>query len=201
MAELLVSVAIIVVITVVVLFNQRTFDDQIALSNAVSEIEIEIRQAQVYGVSVREFSPNTDEFDVAYGVSFARANNDRYIAFADRSPQNARYDGNNSSTNCTFGGSSECLNLATIQRGNVISRLCVIQSNGNPSCPTSGSGAVRRLDVLFQRPNPDAVFTFINAGGNTIPFPNHIGAAIEITSPAGSTRMINIYKTGQISVQ
>ncbi|OHA88712.1 MAG: hypothetical protein A2653_00215 [Candidatus Zambryskibacteria bacterium RIFCSPHIGHO2_01_FULL_43_25] len=202
--ELIVSISIIVVITAVVAFNQKDFDDQISLANLATDIEVEIRQAQVYGISVREFAPNTNEFNISYGVSFNLltsfgGGNNFYVSFADRPlpSQNNQYDGIHSGSNCQIGGSSECLNFNNILRGNIISDLCVTLNNNTQQCfPNIG-----RFDVMFQRPNPDAVFTFFNPSGTVVPFPGHKGARIVITSPKGKTQSIHIYKTGQISIQ
>ena len=49
--ELLISMGIIALLTGVVVFNQSDFSDQLALSNLTNEIDIQIREAQTYGIS------------------------------------------------------------------------------------------------------------------------------------------------------
>jgi prepilin-type N-terminal cleavage/methylation domain-containing protein len=199
--ELLVSLAIITVITSVVVFNQNNFADQVALSNTGSEIALQIREAQTYGVSVREFSPGTSEFNLAYGISFAiasgGASNNSYIYFADRNlpgnPQDGYYTSSNPAV-CQPGATSECLGRLYISRGNIITNLCAILANGN--CV-----AVDRTDITFLRPYPNARLAFFHNGG--IPFsPSPLqGARITLSSPSGKTTNIDVYTTGQVSVQ
>ena len=198
LVELLISISIIGLITAIVVFNQSDFSDRLSLSNTVSEIDVLIREAQVYGVSVREFAPATSEFNVAYGVSFnfnnTGSSNSSFLSFADRNPRNGYYD---TPTTCVVGSASECLGRSNLLRGNTITSICVIQSNNATQCaPTVG-----RFDVTFLRPNPDARFAFFNNSGNQISYPNHKGAQVEITSPKGKKQYIFIYTTGQISVQ
>jgi type II secretory pathway pseudopilin PulG len=194
LAELLVSVFIIVIITSVVAFNQKDFTDQIALSNSASEIELDLRQAQTYGISVKELTPGIGDFDIAYGMRFdiiSSGSNTSYISFADKGVKNGRYD-----------GSSELIDVNTITKGNKINRLCAIDSGWNYVCTGNFTYNVQRIDVTYKRPNPNAIFVFYNTGGNVITgFLNHRGAAIELVSPKGITKTVHLFVTGEISIQ
>ncbi len=197
LVELLISVSIMGLITGIVVFNQGEFSDNIALSNVVNEMELQIREAQVYGTGVREFSPGTNEFDAAYGVSFnigsAGASNSSYISFADRGLQNGYF---NTPASCQPGPSSECIRVHNLTRNNIITDLCVIQSNNSTVCnPT-----VARVDITFNRPDPVAKIKFFNASGGVTNFVNHRGAQIEITSPKNKVMTIQVYTTGQIAI-
>jgi len=198
--ELLISISIIVLLTGVVVFNQSDFSDQLALSNLTSEVSIQIREAQTYGISVREFAPGTDNFDVAYGVSFNLGNqgssNTSFYSFADLPPQNGYFD---TPTLCQPGPSSECLSRYNLLRGNTLTDMCVIQSNGDTVC----SSAIGRIDMVFVRPNPTAKITLFNNAGSVVnsSYPGFQGAKLEFTSPHGKKQYIIVYVTGQISIQ
>lgn len=198
LVELLVSVAIIGVITSVVVFNQQDFTDQVALSNTMSEISLQIREAQTYGVSVREFNTGTQEFNLGYGVSFNINNtpglsNSSYIYFADRpsTSNNGTFDTPGS---CLPGPSSECLSRVYLTRGNTITQLCALLSDN--TCPT-----VARLDISFFRPYPNARIIFFNNAGTIVPFPTAQAGKIEITTPSGKVQNIVVYTTGQIAIE
>lgn len=201
LVELLVSLGIIAMITSVVVYNQNAFTDDVALMNTASEIALQIREAQTYGVSVREFSPGTQEFDVAYGVSFTitsgGASNNSYIYFADRNLPSGPQDGYYTSAvagACQPGSTSECLGRLYISRGNTIFNLCAILSGGN--CTT-----LDRADITFLRPYPNARFALFNNGGLPYSPASLQGVRITLRSPGGKTTNINVYTTGQVSIQ
>ena len=195
--EVLVSVAIVVAILAIVVFNQGDFNDQFGLTTNVSDVELQLRQAQVYGVSVREFVPSGGEFTAAYGVSMnltSQGISNGYLFFADRGTKNGAYDG---SSTCLTGGANECIARFTFSRGVTLSQVCVIQSNGSESCTPN----VSRVDVSFLRPDPSARITFFNSSNGQVVYPGHRGARIELASPRGKTRSVVIFTTGQISIQ
>lgn len=198
LVELLISIAIIGSITGIVIYNQGKYSDNLALTNTTTNIELILREAQSYSIAVREFAATTDEFNVAYGTSFNIGNsgssNTSFLSFVDRGTLNGYYD---TPTTCLPGSSSECLLRNNLTGKNIISDLCVLQANNQKTCKPS----VARLDISFLRPNPNAIITFFNAGGNTVSFSNSEGARIEVTSPSGAVQNINIYNNGQISIQ
>ncbi len=202
--ELLVVVGVMGLITSVVVYNQSTFNDTISVDTVIADIDLELRQAQVYGVSVREFAPETGEFNLAYGVSFDLSNDLAFVSFADRGVLNRRYDGTHAYTTvegvavaqCSTSPTSECTKVNIVPRGNRITRICVIQDVGSNSCTPN----VDRVDITFRRPDPKAdVFIFDGGGGEQ--FPDSEGVRVEVTSPGGQTKGISIYRTGQISLQ
>lgn len=198
--ELLISISIIALLTGVVVFNQSDFSDQLALSNLTNEIDIQIREAQTYGISVREFAPGTNNFNIAYGVSFNLSNpgysNTSFYTFADLNPQNGRYD---SPTTCVPGSNSECLSRFNLSRGNILSDMCVILANGGTVCK-AGMG---RIDIVFVRPNPTAQITLIDNAGVIAngAYVGFLGVKFEFTSPKGKKQNITVYTSGQIAIQ
>jgi hypothetical protein len=71
-------------IMAVVLFSYRSFSNHLAVSAASQEIISATRQAQTYGLSVRETGKGTGNFSTGYGVSFGTINPTEYYIFADK---------------------------------------------------------------------------------------------------------------------
>ncbi|MDB5266944.1 MAG: hypothetical protein JWN89_759 [Parcubacteria group bacterium] len=194
--ELLVSIGIMLAIISTVFYNQSKYSQSSSLKNAANEVSLSIRQAQVYGISVKELTPGSDDFTHAYGTSFSIMSGEgsAYILFADRFPYDSMY---NDTWSCPTGGSSECMQKINMTTGNSITGLCVIQANSNEICNNVG-----RVDIAFLRPSTDAKLMFFNGSGNSFSPGNIIGARIILTSStSGLTRSIVVYTTGQISVQ
>ena len=80
--------------------------------------------------------------------------------------------------------SGEEVSVEVIREGGSVSDLC-----GNSTCGKS------EMDVTFKRPNPDAqIVTTPATGGLT-------SATVEVMSRQGSTRTVQVWPTGQISVE
>jgi len=200
--ELLVSIGIMLVITSTVLLNQGTYTSAISLMNLANDISLTIRQAQIYGVSVKELQTGTGDFSSAYGVEFNISNtggNNAYIFFADRGGmKNGYYDG---TWDCPIGGTSECLQKINLSSNNIISKLCMIRKNDNGQCSNNPSMLVDRVDITFLRPSNMANLIFFNNGGQTPGNQNIQGVEITVSSPTTATHTIIVYTTGQISVK
>src|SRR6266481_8758790 len=79
LVELLVTIGITLVILGTLVFNQSHYSDSAALKNLADTIGLTVRQAQVYGVSVKEFNTGSNNFSSAYGVDFNSATPTSYI--------------------------------------------------------------------------------------------------------------------------
>jgi len=170
--EMLVVLGIFAVMTSITVFNYTKFRTETILTNMAYEVALSIREAQIYGVSVR--SPNgqssTSDFQYPYGVNFVEDSNTYYL-FVD----SQNIDG---VTDCP--GSAECVTPYTLQRGILISALqkeCLDQNE---------------LNVTFRRPNPEAIFDNNSDVSD---------AQVELTSPDGDTRYVVIRNNGQIEVK
>lgn len=179
--ELLVSMAIITMITSIVLVNHNKFNGSIFLSNLSYDVALSIRQAQIYGLSVREFAGT---FDIGYGVHFDIATPTSFFIFADID-RNQRY---NSSVD-------SIVETLTITRRNTISKFCATPFGASPveRCTDSGT-PITTLDIAFNRPDPEAVI-IDNLGTS------YTSARITVSSSEGDTRSVVVEGTGQISVQ
>lgn len=183
-----------VIITIVVM-NQSKYTSGAALKNLANSIALSLRQAQVYGVSVREFGPGTEDFSAGYGIDFnllSSGDDESYIFFADRGVKNGIYDG---SWSCPSFTASECLTKTDILYGNNIHELCYIPLSGSENC------TVGRMAISFVRPETEANFVFYHNNGTVMASDNAKGGRIKLSSPNGNTRSVVIYTTGQISVQ
>ena len=183
--ELLVVVGIITVITSIVLVSNAKYGGAVLLQNLAYDIALSIRQAQVYGISVRSF--NASNFSVGYGMHFAVSDNTHYELFAD------------ADNNGLFSDASENVSPSPyeIGRGYKIKSLCATDS-GNESCTFD------TLDIIFKRPEPDARITARNGSGQTCVQNTQEckeEARVVVESPRGQDLSIVIDATGQISVK
>lgn len=195
LVELLVTLSLFVVLTTVVLFSNSQFNGSILLTNLAYDVALTVRQAQTYGVNVREVS--TGVFDKAYGVHFETTRDKQFLLFSDSDGlgNDGRYNGN---WTCNSGG-DECLNSYSIKRGNKISATHVVSSSDD-DCPNLTGCLVKELDITFLRPDPDAKFKAkkSSSGGSVDDITE---ATITVTSAdGGSIRKIVVNSTGQISV-
>jgi prepilin-type N-terminal cleavage/methylation domain-containing protein len=180
LVELLVTISIFAILTVIILTQNAQFNGTILLNNLAFDVALSVRQAQVYGLSVRQSTSSTP-FDVGYGVNFDITNPTSYILFADGN-NNSRYDTS----------PSEALNVFTVNHADKISSLCGTDSAGAQTC--SSGGVLTRLTIVFKRPNLDAQISSNVAGGV------YQTATITVSSPNNNTRTVSIASTGQISV-
>lgn len=127
LAEMLISVAIIGLITAVIMARYDEFDDSVTLQNIAYEVALAAREAQVLGVSVRGVA---DSFGSAFGIHFELSNT--YVIFQDLDDDGVYDDG-------------EEVTVSTLQGGMVINDLCA-----DADC------TITELDITFERPNPDA---------------------------------------------
>lgn len=187
--ELIVSVAIIAVITSVALVQHGQFNNTLALTNLTYEVALSVREAQTLGVSAREVqTPSGGVGNVSYGVFFDHAAPTQYILFADLNRNNT-YD-----SAPLPGGATELVLGFDITRQNRIGDFCGRQSAGANACASDGDADT--LSVLFERPNPDAL-VYVQDGADVDAFD---AATIYLTSAENDVRCVHIENTGQVSV-
>ncbi len=193
LVELLVTIVIFVVLTSIVLFSQGNFNNTVLLNNLAYDIGLTIRQAQDYGVSVKESSgafSSASGVNFSYGVYFnTTVSKTNFVLFADTTGTGGNPDSryNGSVTVCPS-NDVECVQKYNINNGSYISSICTGSSS---SC----SPITSTLTVLFTRPNPDAI---MYVDSNPVPV-NY--AEITVTSVGGTTRKVIITSVGQIYVQ
>lgn len=212
--EMLVSLAIIVMIASIVIYNYSQFNNDIEITNLAYRMAISVRQAQVYSISVRQFPGAPDPFRVPYGVHFSEKMPDAFIIYAD-GDGNGRYSFLDDDIVCDTGPNSECVEKVLIGRGNLIKGFCgVLWPNNFAECfSAEGDNPYHSVDIKFQRPNPDAKFSVydseytpgslvenacVDSGSDDV---DCHGWAICLVSPYGKEKRVVVYETGQISVE
>jgi hypothetical protein len=194
--ELLVVSVIILLISTYILFQQSRFNSTTVMRSLTYSVALSMRQAQVYGTSVRGAITAQANcvvgtyqsgscFTSGYGVHIpsAGASSNFYYQFADLNG-NGVYN------------AGEELPLFRLGSGYRIQSLCAVL-NGGSTCTTPTS-----LTIYFRRPDPDACIA-IN-GGNTCDgvTPQAYSRAYVTIGNSGNsdTRSIKITNTGQIAV-
>ena len=190
--ELIVVSAIILIMTAFVLFQQSKFNSATLLRSLTYSMALSVRQAQVYGTSLRGFvSGGGTTFGSGYGVHFLAAGTPyRYYLFAD----SAGGDGQRAP-----GGGEDVIPPSpfTLGNGYALSRLCVRTGQNTPDCTVS------TLTVFFRRPNPEACISSSAVPGACAAgvVPTYSSAYIEIKSSANNdTRSIKVVDSGQIAI-
>ncbi len=191
LVELLVVSAIILVMTAFILFQHSKFNSTTLLRSLAYSIALSVRQAQIYGTSVRESSRN-GTFVQGYGVYFPLSGSapDRYYLFADLDA-----DGNYDSSPV-----SEALPANfTLSKDYRFKSICMVRI-GQSTCDAT---PVTSLTAYFRRPNPDACLASsatLGACAAGVP-PVYSRAYLTVGSAVNDdTRSIKISETGQISV-
>jgi prepilin-type N-terminal cleavage/methylation domain-containing protein len=192
--ELLVTIVIFVILTGVVLFNQKGFDNTVLLNNLTYDIALTIRQAQTFGVNTRESASSTGYVFPPYGIFLNIDNenggNDKnIILFSDTTPNSTFND--ETSLSCPA-NDAECVQRYSIKRGSYIKQICV------PGGISEDCG-VKKLTIMFKRPKPDALIYKENEKNPA----SALGQAkITISSADGSAESsVVVTSIGQIYVQ
>lgn len=136
--EVLITAAIIGIITGLVTFKYGSFNHLLLLKNQAYQAALDLRETQARALSALGRGGNS--FRDAYGIHFSTSAADRYVFFVDTN-NNGQYD------------AGEELETRRLDSRFQIHRLC---SSAN-SC------TLNQLSVTFKRPNFDAIMK----SGNT----------------------------------
>lgn len=172
--ELLVTIAIIGLMTALVMVKYGAFNSTTLLGAQAYDVALQLRDAQSRAINVR--SANT-EFRAAYGIHFSGGTGN-YQLFIDT-------DGDGE-----FDEGEELGDTFTLDERFTFSALCA----GNPCSSGNTTGA---LSVTFARPDFDA--RIVNESGTTL---SSLGR-IELSAKRGiegMTRAVVVYPSGQIAV-
>ncbi len=197
--ELLVVTAIILVVTAITITSQASFNKTVILANTAYDIALATRSAENFGLGGH--SNNNSIENVGYGVHFDIGEQNSFLIFADT------YTGSGGSCHppgsvldspdtiygdCVYtAGKDTLVNPYTLENGITINDLCV-QKNSSWTC------GQLTLDVVFSRPNGDAI---ISSNGS-VPPPSspYTKACIAVISPQGGVRAVLIDTLGEINV-
>lgn len=196
LVELLVVLVLMSLITLVFLERQQKFDSSTIMRSLAYSIALSLRQAQVYGISVRPSSLGSGNFSTSHGLFFQKSTSTSYLLFADQDG-NHRFQGDPIEKTFALGGNF------------VISEFCAVYYSGSNQvrrCSGAddsggGAGTISMLNIIFVRPNPDAQIYALDASYNPIAGdPPYAYAYVQIKAIDGTTRGIRVWATGQISV-
>lgn len=205
LVELLVVSMIIVLITGFVLFRQQGFNSSTLLRSLSYSVALSVRQAQVYGVSVRESAAGSGVFAPGYGVYFSPnsglADTNHYLMFADANG-NGQYASGEELPRFTIG------NGRSTGADYVIKNICAHPISGSDVCTSSSPPTSPRIDwlsVYFRRPNPDACFATSDvaaacASASTAPTYDYAYIQLRSAGTGSDYRTIKVTSTGQIAV-
>jgi len=170
--ELLVTISIIVIVTGI---RYSSFNNSVLLRSQAYELALDLRQAQVFGVSAS--GQNAGNFRSAFGINVNLGSGQTYTLFQDTNNNNAFDDG-------------EAVEVFVIDPRFTITGFCVMR--GFRQC----FQGTAQLAILFQRPDYDAV---INYRGNS----NYTSASIQISTGGTDpeSRNIIVEQSGNIYVQ
>lgn len=169
LVELLVSISIMTLVSAVILARHSSYNSAVLLRNQAYEVAFTIREAQNYALSAvftdTGTGLSTDSFRERYGVHF-EAGNSVYYLFRDDNGDGG-YDA-----------------------GEEIGQPGRLDPRFVFSSVPGGTGV---FDVMFERPNFDAIFDPNPSGPAGTP-------AIITVSTDTSSRDIEVTRTGQIAV-
>ena len=178
--EMLVVTAIMILISGLLLASNSRFGGTVQLESLAYDIGLSIRQAQVYGISVRQFSPGV--YTAGYGMHFEMSSPTSYVLFGDAVSANGLYD------------TGELVTSTLISSGYSIKQLCVTKTGNAEDC------TVTKVDLLFKRPEPHAFISANSLSCTLLAGPCQESARIVVQSPRNDTMSIIVAVSGQISV-
>ena len=148
--ELMISIAILIIMTTTMLIRQRQIDSIVRVRNVATEIAQMVRQAQVYGINRRTEDSSNAFASTTYGVYFDISNNQEIILFKDKNGDKLYSSG-------------EMVNEESQKLPNKVEIK-------NIYCVNSGSSRVtkNKLHISFTRPFPDAELVFVPGCGTGV---------------------------------
>lgn len=205
LVELLVALAFFSIAMATVVITFSVVSERLFTKNLTYAIALSFRQAQSYGVSVRGTS--AIDFTAGYGLHFDAGNGNSkvFLLFADKDGSgrfNYEFGTGYNESGCFSG--NECVEVFRVERNNRIEKFCgVLLLDNAPTgekkeeCNVGAPPFITSLDVLFKRPDPDAIINTDLSGAAE----RYKGARIYVISPRGERGTVEVMNTGQISVK
>ncbi len=191
--ELIVSVSILLMLSMALLFNYNDMNQRITLDNLAHQTAQWVRSAQVIAMSVRHTADAT--VFPGYGLYFDKSANDRFVFFADLDGDK-RYDPPGVGEKCGDAG-VECQKPVILPKGSSIAALCG-DSASTPNIDCGSFTSAEKVEVVFTRPDPDATIKTSNTAGATF---TSARARVKLVSSKGYSRIVEVWTTGQVSLQ
>ena len=179
--ELIVVLSIFSVMTSILLFNYKAFQENIDIKILSNDIALKIVEAQKNAISGKLPSLSAGNYldpawKPSYGLSFSNtANNNKQFSYVVDYP--------NIGSICADG----CGNIYNITKGNSISELAIV----GDGCPAT----VTNLNIFFRRPDSGAIISSSPTLACTVSY-----AQITISSLNSLSTKIKIYSSGRIQI-
>lgn len=173
--EMLVVIGILVLVATLILANYPGINEALGVSRAAEEIASSGRQAQAYGLGVREFGVGSGIFP-GYGLYFQKDAPASYIFFADVN-NNMQYD-----------APGEKISEIFIQGNAYIDDLCANQKQS-----PAGPCGLASSNIVYLRPQPQVS---LKSGGFS-----YADIEIKIKGPRGTAKTVIFWLSGQISIE
>lgn len=183
LVELVVVFFIMASVLAVVIPGYLEYSTKLELENLALDVALTIREAQGYGAGSKVSSVGV--FDTPYGIHF-NVNDPTHFIFFEDTNKDYKY----------VSADDYEIDPYEIKNGYAIDSLCATRG-GSENCI---AGGVYDLDIVFKRPNPDAIITIHNSGGSIIGGGYQDSAKIELISPDQTTSTIAITSLGAISI-
>jgi prepilin-type N-terminal cleavage/methylation domain-containing protein len=181
--ELIIAITIFTILSSFLLANYNKSGRRINVNTLAHQIAQYTRDAQVSAMSVKPTKFSSNEFP-GYGLHFETASTG-FVYFSDRVTVNGRYDAGTGSCGTI---NTECEQYVELDRGYQVISLCA--GSSNLAC-----GANAQVDIVFTRPNPDAaIWGNVSGAAQSM-------AGITVGVPSFYSRQVQVWLTGQISVQ
>lgn len=193
--ELLVSLAIILALTTVLLWQYPETAVRLTLANMTHTVSLLVREAQVRGSAIDSMNSSLG----GYGTYFQQSTPNQLVLFGDTVDSNVPMPYNIPIGNGLYESGSpidETKTTTTLSTGYAISKLCV--GTGFPfTCNESNNPTISSLTISFTRPDP---MPSIYVNGDKVT--NYPAACIEIRSPraplSGHIRSVQVFNSGMI---
>ncbi len=191
MIELVVVIGIFTLISAIILGNYPSFNQKMAVTNLAHQIALEIRQAQVYGLSAKESAISSAIFP-GYGIYFSRDIPTSFVLYTDINGDK-KYNHTGTGRDCS--SNSECLESVSIANGDNIRDIC-----GTTGVTTRCASAFQLdfANVVFTRPDPEANITGTLGSVST----TYDNLKISLEPPKKDFfKTVVVWSTGQVSIQ
>ncbi|MCK5590407.1 MAG: prepilin-type N-terminal cleavage/methylation domain-containing protein [Candidatus Pacebacteria bacterium] len=178
--ELLVVIGIMAIFVTFVFIRENDFKSTLQLRNVAHELALSIRETQAYGIGILRDSPTGSEG--RYGMHIDLSHPTYTILYTDDNK-----DGQYSS--------DELLKKIYFEDQFSIQKLCIYPTTipGVEKCSDSDP-SVQSLDILFVRPDPDALMTSFGFG--------EVSLAKIFVGISGATPVnVQVSRTGQVSIK
>ena len=188
--EMVVVVGIFALLSGVIFSGFNDFSVKASLDNLTHQVALIIREAQVYGISVSQSSPQQFKGYGAYFSVETPGNHKNFFIFNDKN-QNETYD---SGVGSPCDGSDECIEKVSIKTGDMVEKI-----RAREKTDILNTLSLKEVHIVFTRPNPDANILGIDLSNNQ--FDNLADVEIYLISPRGAEKRVVVWSTGQIAVE